>query len=191
MLCILIQNSWNFVTETSVDKLSSYTVYSRYIAVVYIAELDLSRLDPMLDPIFWRPRARYFSRNRGNSLDPIRGRQFFVKSAHHNSLCSRLAGDSPETLNLGQNRQFFVPCDLEISWMTLKNNRAPLLCYVNLCASFESHRWIQTGVTVQKPSIRVQISNFLPRVTLKFDGWPWKTIDMIYDILYYKSRFDL
>ena len=34
---------------------------------------------------------------------------------------------SPETLNSGQNRQVFVPCDLEIWGMTLKNNRAPLL----------------------------------------------------------------
>ena len=48
----------------------------------------------MLDPIFWRPRVRYFSRNRGNSLDPIRGRQFFAKSAHRDSLCSRFAGDN-------------------------------------------------------------------------------------------------
>ena len=53
----------------------------------------------MLDPIFWRPRARYFSRNRGNSLDPIRGRQFFTKSAHRDSLCSRFAGD-----NFSQNQ---------------------------------------------------------------------------------------
>ena len=45
-------------------------------------------------PFFWRPRARYFSRNRGNSLDPIRGRQFFAKSAHRDSLCSRFAGDN-------------------------------------------------------------------------------------------------
>ena len=43
----------------------------------------------MLDPIFWHPRARYFSRNRGNSLGSIRGRQFFAKSAHRDSLCSR------------------------------------------------------------------------------------------------------
>ena len=45
-------------------------------------------------PFFWRPRARYFSRNRGNSLDPIRRRQFFAKSAHRDSLCSRFAGDN-------------------------------------------------------------------------------------------------
>ena len=55
---------------------------------------------------------------------------------------------SPETLNLGQNQQFFVPCDLEIWQMTLKINRAPLLCCFNLCASFHSNQWIQTGFTV-------------------------------------------
>ena len=59
--------------------------------------------------------------------------------------------------------------------MTLENNRAPLLYYIKLCASFQSHGWIQTGVTVRKRSIRVKISNFLFHVTLKFDGWPWKT----------------
>ena len=57
---------------------------------------------------------------------------------------------SPETPNLGQNRRFFVPCDLEIWQMTLKNNRAPLLCYFKLCASFRSHLWIKTEVIVRK-----------------------------------------
>ena len=71
---------------------------------------------------------------------------------------------------------FFVPCDLEIWRMTLKNNRAPLLCYFKLCASFHSHWWIQTGVTVRKRPIWVKFDDFLSRVTLKFDGWPWKTI---------------
>ena len=61
--------------------------------------------------------------------------------------------------------------------MTLKNNRTPLLCYIKLCASFQSHRWIQTGVTVPKSSIRVKIGDFLSCVTLKIDGWPWKTIE--------------
>ena len=75
---------------------------------------------------------------------------------------------------------FFVQCDLEIWQMTLKNNRAPLLCYFNLCASFRSHWWIQTGVTVWKRPIWVKIDNFFSRVTLKFDGWPWKTIGHLY-----------
>ena len=63
--------------------------------------------------------------------------------------------------------------------MTSKNNRAPLLCYFKLCVSFHSHQWIQTGVTFWKRSIRVKIGDFLSRVTLKFDGWPWKTIGHI------------
>ena len=68
-----------------------------------------------------------------------------------------------------QNRRFFVPCDLGIWWMTLKNNRAPLLCYIKLCA-FQSHRWIKTGITVQKRSIRVKIAIFCP-------VWPWNLMD--------------
>ena len=57
---------------------------------------------------------------------------------------------SPETPNLGQNRWCFVPCDLEIWWMTLENNRASFLCCFKLCETFHSHWWIQTGVTVRK-----------------------------------------
>ena len=83
---------------------------------------------------------------------------------------------SPETPNFGQIRWFLEPCDLEIWRMTFKNNRAPLLCYFKLCASFRSHWWIQTGVTVRKRLIWVKIDEFFSRVTLKFDGWPWKII---------------
>ena len=50
---------------------------------------------------------------------------------------------SPQTLNSGQNRQFFVPYDLEVWQVTLKNNRAPLLCCFKLCASFHGHWWIK------------------------------------------------
>ena len=67
----------------------------------------------------------------------------------------------PETLNWGQNRRIFVPCDLEIWRMILRNNRAPLLCFIKLCASFHTPRWIQTGVTVRKRSIRFKIGEFL------------------------------
>ena len=45
---------------------------------------------------------------------------------------------------------FFYPCDLEIWRMTLKNNRAPLLSNMKLCASFHRYMWIQTIVTVRK-----------------------------------------
>ena len=75
---------------------------------------------------------------------------------------------------------FFVPCDLEIWRMTLKNNRAPLLCCFKLCASFHTHWWIQIWVTVRKRSIRVKIDDFFSRVTLKFYGWPSKAIGHLF-----------
>ena len=70
-----------------------------------------------------------------------------------------------------KNSDFLVPCDLEIWWMILKNNRAPLLYYTKLCASFLSHQWIQTGVTVRKHPIWVKIDGFFCPV------WPWNLTD--------------
>ena len=66
---------------------------------------------------------------------------------------------SPETPNLVQNRWCFVPCDLEIWWMTLENNRAPLLCCFKVFVTFHSHRWIQT-VAVRKRPIWVKFDDF-------------------------------
>ena len=74
----------------------------------------------------------------------------------------------------------FVLCDHEIWWMTLENNRAPLLYYTKLFVSFQIHRWIQTGVTVRKRPIWVKFDDFYSRVTLKFDRWPWKTIGHLF-----------
>ena len=79
-------------------------------------------------------------------------------------------------LKLDSNRRSFSPCDLEIWWMTSKNYRAPLLHYIKLRTSSQTPRWIQTGVTDRKRSIRVKTAIFLSSVTLKFNGWPWKTI---------------
>ena len=85
-------------------------------------------------------------------------------------------------LKLDSNRQFFSPCDLEIWWITPQNNRPYLLYYIKLCASFQIHQWIQTGVTARKHSVRDKIDDFLLHVTLKFDGWPWKTIGHLFNI---------
>ena len=87
--------------------------------------------------------------------------------------------DRPSNLKLDSNHRFFSPCDLEIWWMTLKNNRVLLLYYVKLCASFQIHQWIRAGVTVRKCSIQVKIDILSP-VTLKFDGWPWKKIGHLF-----------
>ena len=86
---------------------------------------------------------------------------------------------SLETPYLGQIRQFLEPCDLVIWRMSLKNNRAPLLCYFKLCAAFRSHWWIKTGVTVRKRPIWVTLDDFLEpcdleiwRITLKNNRAP-------------------
>ena len=93
------------------------------------------------------------------------------KTLGHLSCTNSNRSYSPETLNSGQNRWFFRPVWPWIWQMTLKNNKAPLLCHIKLGSSFHRHMWIQTGVTAQKHPIRVKIGNFLSRVTLKIDGW--------------------
>ena len=76
----------------------------------------------------------------------------------------------------------FVPGDFENWRMTLKNNRAPLLYYVKLCASFQILWLSQTWVTAWKRSRRVKKNgDFLSRVTLKIDVWPLKTIGHLTD----------
>ena len=109
----------------------------------------------------------------------IIGHLFFTTSSlvHH----SKSIGELKLKLQSG-NAQFgsklvifFVPFDLEIWWMTLKNNRAPLLYHIKLCASFQSHGWIQTEVTVRKRPTWVKIYDFVSHVTLKFYWSLWKT----------------
>ena len=78
------------------------------------------------------------------------------------------------------NHWFFAPCDIEMWWMTLENNRAPLLYYIKLCPSFQIHWWIETEVTVRKHPIWVKIADFLSCLNLKFDGWLWKTIGHLF-----------
>ena len=85
-----------------------------------------------------------------------------ISSVHEESCTQRdsFCSYSPETPNLSQIWRFLELCGLEIWRMTLKNNRAPLQCYFKLCASFRSHWWFQTGVTVRKRPIWVKIDDF-------------------------------
>ena len=74
---------------------------------------------------------------------------------------------------LGQNPCFFVQCVPAIWAMTLKNSRAPLLCYFKLWASFCNNWWFQTVVTVWKRPICLKIDDFFLAV------WPWHLMDDI------------
>ena len=103
------------------------------------------------------------------------GHPFYATSSfvHHFVAISELKLESQTgNTQFGSKSMIFEPCDLEIWWMTLKNNRAPLLCYFKLCASFRSHWWLQTGVTVRKRPIWVKFDDFFISVTLTLDLWP-------------------
>ena len=88
----------------------------------------------------------------------------------------KLELQSGNTQFVSNSTIFFSRVTLKFDGWPWKNNRAPFLYYIKLCASFQIHRWSQTWVTVRKRPIQVKIGNFLSPVTLKFDGWPWETI---------------
>ena len=97
-----------------------------------------------------------------------------------------------ETPNLGQNQRFCLavpPCNLTYD---LENNRAPLLRYFELCASYLSHWWIQTVVTVRKRPIWVKFDHFLEpcdlairRMTLKNNRAPFLSNIKLYTLLHH------
>ena len=104
----------------------------------------------------------------------IIGHLFYITSSlvHHLKPLSKFKLELlSRNENSGENQRFFVTFDLKI-W-----------CFIKLCASFQSHWWIQTGVTVRNCPIRVKLSDFLSIVTLKFDGWPWKTIGHLFYVV--------
>ena len=86
----------------------------------------------------------------------------------------------PRNAQFRSKSVFCVPCELEIIWKTLKNNKVLLLYRIELCLSLRSHQWIQTWLTVRKPSIRVKIGDFLCCVSSKFDEWSWTTIGHLF-----------
>ena len=110
-------------------------------------------LDWTLRNYFFHQNTKFLSRKKANLRDLI-------------------AASGPVILlQLDSNRPLISPCDLEIWWMTSKTNKASLLYYIKLCTSFQIHRWIQTGVTAWKRSIRVKIGDFFCPV------WPWNLMD--------------
>ena len=83
-------------------------------------------------------------------------------------------------LKLESNRRFSARVTLKFHGWPMENNRVPLLRYFKLFASFRSHWWIQTGVTVRKRLIWVKIDDFFSRGNLKFGVWLWKSIGHLF-----------
>ena len=75
--------------------------------------------------------------------------------------------------NLDSNNWFFILYDLEIRWITSKINRAPLLGHIKLCASFQSHQWIQTEAV----ELQSRNAQFRSKWAIFCHVWPWNLKD--------------
>ena len=151
---------------------------ARYDVIVLCDSFDSGQLSK---PIF--------SLNKDNSMKlltyaPTPGREWRI-ICFNNIWYDKLFMPNLRQTMLEQGKsEGFESCDRPIVrkrtiWVKIGDvfNRASLLCYFKLCAPFQRHRWIQTGITVQKHPIWVKIDDFfLSRVTLKFDGRPLKAI---------------
>ena len=105
------------------------TVYSRYIDIVYITELDISQSH--VAPHFLAPKSRIFFAKSFNTLDPIRGRQF-----------SAIA---------------FVPGSLETIFRKI-NSGLPVNAGYNTCCAMvsQARRSINTSIVSQSRARLIQ-----------------------------------
>ena len=71
---------------------------------------------------------------------------------------------------------FFVSRDLEIWWMTLKTIGHLLDTTSGLVHHFKSISEFKLELQSGNAQFGSKLAIFLSRATLKFDGWPWKTI---------------
>ena len=77
----------------------------------------------------------------------------------------------------GSKLAFFVPCDLKISWMTSKNNRAPLLyTTLSFVQHFKAIGIFKLELQSGNAQFGLKLAIFCPPWPCKNDGWPWKTI---------------
>ena len=88
-----------------------------------------------------------------------------------------------------KSANFWPHVNLKFGRMPLKNNRAPLRSYFKLCVSFHNH-WSTWSYSPETPNSYQNLRFFLSRATLKFDGWPWKTIGhLFYTTLSFVPQF--
>ena len=85
--------------------------------------------------------------------------------------------DWPSNLKLDSNHWFF-PLKFD-GWLRKTIGTSSIQCQALCIISIPSGEF-ETGVTVRKPSIQIEIGDILSCVTLKFNGWPWKTIGHIF-----------
>ena len=78
---------------------------------------------------------------------------------------------------MASNAEIFPLDDVIMVLYFFEKNKANLIYLTQI--GFKSSIF-QLKLTVQKRSIRIKIGDLLSRVTLKFNGWPWKTIGHLF-----------
>ena len=86
------------------------------------------------------------------------------------------SSDSPQCSIRVKTSIFLTKWPWNLTDDITKQYGAPFPCHFKLCGSFHSHLWIQTGITVRKRSVSVQIADISAHVTLIFGKWPQKII---------------
>ena len=86
------------------------------------------------------------------------------------------------SLKLDSNHQLFSPFDLEIWWMTFleKNIGHAFFIMSSFVHRFKSIGEFKLELQSGNTQFRSKSVIFLSGVTLKFDGWPWKTIGHLF-----------
>ena len=92
---------------------------------------------------------------------------YFTICASFRSHCELKLDLQSETRNSGQKRWFIIPCNLEISQMTLKDYRAPLLWHINFVHNF---------IVIYEFKLELQSGNGWIRF---WPSWPWPHLMMI------------
>ena len=72
----------------------------------------------------------------------------------------------------GSKSAFFVPCDLWIWWMTLKNNRHLFYATPSIVHHFIAICEFKLELQSRNAQFRSESINFFSHVTLTFDRWP-------------------
>ena len=85
---------------------------------------------------------------------------------HLKAICEFILDLQSGNAQFGSKSAIFVPSDLEMRRMTLKNNRAPLLCHFKLCAIDEFKLDLQSGN-----------AQFRSKSAIFCNVWPWNLTD--------------
>ena len=105
---------------------------------------------------------------------------------------------SSEMLNSGKISDFLFCVTLKFDGWPWKSIRHLFYTTLSFVHHFKAISEFKLELRVRTLSIRVKIGEFFAHVTLKFDGWPWKsighlfyTVETPYSMIPYTTKFHI